>query len=175
MDIKKKIRNKKIADANLAIRKKLWPKIKDGDIWQRKTTKGYSAGFATIPRTLPIFMVIMDHLSATGKPVSRVYFDLWCRAWDNPLIRLINKDEMALFGGHTSQRGVSQWRDKVKMLHKLGFIELAPGASGEVGVALLLNPYKVVKRIRLNNKDRIPERLYNSLLMRAKEIGADDI
>lgn len=157
-----------IANKQLGLRAKLWPNLKEHDVWDRKK----KAGFTTIPRTMPIFMMIMDSMSK-GKPVSAIYLELWCRAFDEHLITLNNKEEMAFHSGFTGQRGVQTWTSRLDILAKLGFIKLASGPTGPRSYALILNPYEVIKSILKKKNSEIPERFYNALIGRASDIGAD--
>ena len=74
------IRKNVIASKQRELRQKLWPNVPVELLWKKE-----SKGFTSIPRTLPIFFEIMDSLS-NGKPVSRVYFELWCRAFDEHFV-----------------------------------------------------------------------------------------
>lgn len=158
-----------ISNKQLGLRAKLWPQLKEYDIWDRKK----KTGFTTIPRTMPIFMMIMDAMSK-GRPVSGVYLELWCRAFDEHLITLSNKEDMAFHAGFTGQRGVQTWTSRLDILNKLGFIKVASGSFGQRSYALILNPYEVIKIYRKKKKSEIPESLYNALIGRASDIGAHE-
>ena len=163
-------RKKAIAKEKRELRDKLWPEIAEDDLWNRQEKQG----FTTIPRTMPLFMEIMDSMS-NGKPVSFVYFNLWCIAFDEHMIELKDKEKLAFYSGYSGQRAVNTWNIRIDILNELGFIRLAPGPYGERSYALLLNPYHVIQRHYENDTPGISKALYNSLLIRAKEIGADDI
>jgi hypothetical protein len=66
---------KAIAKKQLVQRELLWPGA-GPRLWHRLAHKG----FATIPKTMPIVLQIMDNLS-DGKPVSSTYLGLWCSTW----------------------------------------------------------------------------------------------
>lgn len=158
----------KISIRQLELRKQLWPQYGDDDLWLRTVRNG----FTTIPRTLPLIFQIMDYLSK-GKPVSATYFDLWCRTYDECFVVLNKPTEMAFNSGFAGQRAIQTWQNRVSMLNKLGFISTQPGLSGPLSYALILNPYKVIKEhYRTQN---VPANLYNPLLERAVEIGANDL
>jgi hypothetical protein len=57
----------------------------------------------------------------------------------------------------------------------LGFIDLKAGPSGEISYALIYNPYEIIKRHREEKHLGITDELYNSLIARAINIGADDL
>jgi len=160
----------KISEKQLSLRKQLWPKVDDDDLWLRK----FHTGFTTIPRTMPLFFVIMDSLSV-GKPVSAVYFELWCRTFDECFVTLNKDKEMAFHSGFSGQRAVQTWTDRVKILHRLGFINVKPGPSGDLSYAVILNPYKVIKEMIKEGGPAIAEALMTGLIQRANEIGANDL
>ncbi len=161
---------KKIAQRQLDLRNRLWPTHHDGHIWQRKQHNG----FATIPRTMPLIMTIMDDLS-DGKPVASTYIDLWCRAFDECFVTLSKPREMAFHAGFTGQRGERTWRERMRILHDLGFIDIKEGPSGPMSYALILNPYLVIRRLMLAQHPGVRTDKYNALMERAGEIGATDL
>lgn len=166
MKIEVPSRSTQMAEARLGHRTQLWPEVQESQLWNRKRDKG----FTTIPRTLPMIMVIADHLSP-GTPVSSTYLDLWSRAFDEGFVKLDKPDEMALASGFKTQRRRHIWVQRLDLLERLGFIKLAPGAQGDRSFALLFNPYKVVRQL----KPRIPEMLYNALVAHANSVGAYEL
>ncbi|MDB6119701.1 MAG: hypothetical protein JWO08_3482 [Verrucomicrobiaceae bacterium] len=159
----------KIADQKLALRAQLWPDITAEHLWER--TK--STGFTTLPRTMPLLATIMDSLSK-NKPVSAVYLDLWCRAFDECFVTLNKQPEMAFHAGFTGQRAVQTWSERIKILHKWGFINVVAGPSGPLSFAVILNPYKIIKRLSKDKPSPIRQDLLNALHQRVIEIGAED-
>ena len=153
----------------LALRAGLWPEITDDDLWLRLQRKG----FTTIPRMMTLFMVVMDDMSK-GKPVSLVYLELWCRAYDEGFVKL-QHTEMAYHSGFTGQRGVRTWRERIHILWTLGFIDLKGGPSGPESFALILNPYKVLQNHRAKKTPGSMDDKFTAILARAIEIGAKDL
>jgi len=158
----------RIGIRQLELRRQLWPQFGDADLWLRNVRNG----FTTIPRTLPLIFQIMDCLSK-GKPVSASYFDLWCRAYDECFVVLNRQKEMAFSSGFTGQRAEQTWLNRISILKNLGFISTQPGPSGPMSYALILNPYKVV--MEHYQKKAVTADFYNALLVRALEIGANDL
>ncbi len=150
-----------------ALRKQLWPDVPEAVLWHRKRNQG----FATIPRTLPLIMRVMDSLT-TGKPVSQVYLELWSRLSDEAFVRLDKPQDMAFASGFTGPRSVQMWAERIDKLAELNFVLLAPGPNGNRSFALVLNPYLVIKDIL---RSQIGSGYYNALLARAHEIGAADL
>jgi hypothetical protein len=165
--IVKQMASGKRRERQLKLRGNLWSKIKPTELWDRTHD-----GFATMPRTMPIILEILNSLSK-GFPVSSTYLDLWCRDFGESFVTLNKPPEMAFSAGFSKQRGIRTWKSRIEILAKLGFIVLAKGPSGPASHALILNPYLVIKR--LNDKGKIEEGLYNALFERALEVGADDL
>lgn len=161
-------RSQKLSQGRLSLREELWPKINPEQVWSRKR----ATGFATIPRPLPVILVIMDSLSV-GKPISTTYLDLWCRAFDESFVRLDKPHEMAFASGFTTSRGPHVWAERLDILKKYGFIELAPGAQGSRGFALIYNPYLIIKRLK--SEGLVNDGMYNALLSAANAVGATDL
>jgi len=159
-----------IAAKHLTIRLKFWPSVKDEEVWNRRRKQG----FTTIPRTMSLFKVIMDSI-CNRKPVSSVYFELWCRAFDEHIVRLNNQREMAFHSGYTGERAIQTWSSRIDALDKLGFIKLAPGPDGIRSYALIMNPYIVIQKLYKKKTPGITAEMYNALVARAAEIKADDI
>jgi len=168
--VQKKAAIKQIEEKKLELRKKLWPEFADEDFWHRKKKKG----FTTIPRTLPLFALIMDSLSK-GNPVSVTYFDLWCRAHDDYVVSLERQKEMAFYCGFKGQRAIQTWSARIKTLHELGFINVKEGAHGPLSHAVILNPYKVVQKFSAKRKSLVDGAVLNELHVRAAAIGANDL
>lgn len=118
-------------------------------------------------------MAIMDTLSK-GKPLSSTYLEIWCRSYDECVVALSRPMEMAFGAGFSGQRAEQTWQTRVRLLADLGFIQVKPGPAGPLGYALLLNPYRVIKRLKAE-RPGFPEDLFNALVQRAIEIGAKDL
>jgi hypothetical protein len=157
---------KKIVRRQLELRATLWADLDEAELWSRHTHDGFS----TIPSTMSLIMGIMDDLSK-NHPVSSTYLDLWCRAYDESFVTLSKPREMAFHSGFSSQRAERTWKDRLKILHDLKFIDLKPGPSGPASYALILNPYRVIKRHYDQKTVGLREDKFNALRARAIEIG----
>lgn len=80
---------------------------------------------------------------------------------------------MAFHTGFTGQRAVRTWKERVRKLRELGFIDVKEGPIGELSYALFWNPLHVIKRAYL--KGLVSERKWQALVIRANEIGAKDL
>lgn len=162
-------KTRSILKRQLEARAKIWPNVTNQMLWDRTERDGFS----TIPRALPLIMNIMDGLSEKGFPVGQTYLEMWCRLYDELFLTLNRPEEMAFYAGFTGQRAVRTWRDRVKRLHDLGFIDLKSGPLGDMSYAVFFNPYHVIKRAYL--KGLVAEDKYRALVIRANEIGAFDL
>lgn len=158
-----------ILQRQLDARKKLWPDISEEMLWSWKDRKG----FIPVPRLMPLMMNIMDDMSGKGFPVGQTYLELWSRLYDELFLTLNRPEEMAFHAGFSGQRALRTWKDRVKRLAELGFINVRPGPLGEVSYAIFLNPYHVIKRAHL--KHQVQDAKWQALVIRANEIGAFDL
>jgi hypothetical protein len=142
-----------------------FPGFPEAWLWQRSKTKG----FATVPRTLPLAMEAIDHLSK-GQPAGHTLFCLWARAPDGPLVVIENPATFAAEAGFTGTRAVDTWRRRMKILRDLQFLIPKKGPSGDFHYILLLNPNVAVEFLRQNN--RVQNDLYGRFRDRLAEVGA---
>lgn len=160
----------KISANQRKLRSTIWPSLDPTTLWDRKVSKG----FVTIPRTLPVICSIMDGMSK-GKPVSSTYLELWGRVHDESFVILNKKEEQAFHAGFRGERAVTVWKERVRCLAKLGFIDVQPGPSGDLSYALINNPYTIIKKHYLAGASGITAESYNALAQRATELGANDL
>jgi hypothetical protein len=160
---------KAIVEKQLAQRELLWPGA-DPWLWHRKANKG----FATIPKTIPLVLQIMDDLS-NGKPLSATYLGLWCETWDNSMVNVSKHQEMAYAAGFTGQRATYTWSGRIHLLHQLKFIDIKPGKSGPISHAIIWNPHLVIRWHHSQKTPGLVEANFNALVDRALEIGAKDM
>jgi len=123
---------------------------------------------------MPLILDIINDLSK-GQPVSSTYLELWCRAFDECFVTLSKHTEMAFHAGFAGQRAVRTWMQRMNRLRELGFIDIMPGASGPLSYALILNPYRVIRRLREKKTPGLTAEKYNALLSRTIEIGASEL
>ena len=159
-------RKKSMSERALARRNEYWPEVRDEDLWHRSRNDG----FATVPRTLPVILKIIDALT-NGKPSGLTYFALWCRNYDESVIAIDSQELLAEESGFSGERKVTTWRARMKALQQLGFIDAKRGASGDFQHVLILNPHLVVRKLG----KRVQEGVRHQLFERAQAIGATDM
>ena len=153
----------------LALRKRLWPDVKPSHLWNRNVDDG----FTTVPRTLPIITTIIDDLTK-NTPAGATYFELWCRAYDEMYVNLGEAAALATHSGYTGQRHIRTWKVRLELLAELGFIRTAPGTSGKLSHAVILNPHLVIKGLHEKKTPGLSEEKYAALQERAIAIGSLD-
>jgi hypothetical protein len=163
-----KAKTRTILQRQIEARQKLWPHVTQRMLWDRKE----SDGFVTVPRVMPLMMSIMDDLSGKGFPVGQTYFELWCRLYDELFLTLNRPEEMAFHAGFSGQRAVRTWKDRVRRLSDLEFIDVKEGPLGEFSYAVFFNPYHVIKRHFIAGK--VQQAKWQALIVRANEVGAFD-
>jgi len=148
------------------LREKFWPGSGER-IWKRRLNDG----FTTIPRVLPLVMHLIRHLTPRGDP-SRVYWDLWARAWDEGILTVTDEDTWAYSAGYTGTRALRTWREHMLTLQEIGFIEIKPQGNRQIGHILILNPLAVCARLHRDRRRDVPEEWWTAFVHRANEIKA---
>ena len=161
-----------VREMNLEIRKTYWPDIKPEDLWLLEDKK--RGGFAQVPRTLSIIMNLINDIikRREGKavPAGKTYLVLWLNVFSDGFLRIDDERDAAFAAGYEGERNVTTFRAHMRILQELGFIDFKEGHKNPSQYVLMLNPYKVVKR--LFEDKQIPEKHYTALLERASAIGS---
>lgn len=112
---------------------------------------------------------------ASGKsvPAGKAYLVLWCRVFDEAVVRIDSESSVAREAGYIGERNVTTWREHLRILEELGFIKSAGGMAGPKQFVLLLNPYHAVQK--LHEKGWVQQDTYTAIFQRAQEIGAKDL
>ncbi|MDP3670012.1 MAG: hypothetical protein Q8R69_10040 [Telluria sp.] len=168
LNLKQKAKRKSKAQENMiTMRKHLFPLISEEHLWLRTVNHG----FTTIPRTMPLFMNVINDLAKSvsdkSVPAAKTYLTLWCRVFDDGILKIDDEAAAAVEAGYVGERNVTTWRDHLKVLKELGFIDFAAGSTPCQWI-VIRNPYLAVMEL----KDRIQPATYNALCQRALEIGA---
>jgi len=106
-------------------------------------------------------------------PAGKAYLVLWCRVFDEGVVKIEVEASAAREAGYVGERNVTTWREHLRVLKELGFIDYAAGLAGPYQFVLLLNPYHAVKALR--DKGWVQQGAYTTLFQRAQEIGATDL
>lgn len=167
----KSAKSNKFNAKRLKLRNALFPDAAP-EVWDRRVEKG----FTTIPRTIPLFMLLMKELSkkesngSEGNP-GMVYLELWSRSFDEGFISIKDPAEHAYASGYTSSRAERTWRDQINKLAEWGFIKVNESGNKSIAHVLLINPYKVVRGLKQAN--RVPIEWWSAFATECSRIGAD--
>lgn len=169
-------RMNKMKAASLKLRDQLWPGLENSQLWLREE-KDTIKGFTTIPRTMPMLMNLINDASkqvTSGKavPAGKAYLVLWCRVFDEGFLKIESEATAALEAGYAGERNVSTWREHMRVLKELGFIDYKPGPAGPCQYILLWNPHHVVRALRA--KGWVQDLMYFAIYQRAVEVGATE-
>lgn len=164
-----KVRAQRIKERAAQRREDLWPEIPTEENWSRIG----SDGFTTVPRTLMLIGTIANYLADKNKRISDTYFGLWCRVWDTGVVVVENEYELATEAGFTGERRVYTWRDRIKQLIELGFIQVKEGPKGPYQYVLIRNPYHVL--YDQYSAGNISDQYWVSFVERSEEINAKDL
>ena len=148
----------------LRLRQEFWPDLEDEAFWNRKNF----TGFTTIPRTIPLIMLVVDQLDT--KNAGRVYFDLWCRAFDDYIVELKDESEAAFASGYIGQRAVRSWRERMDIIEEYGFVRIKKGPNGTYRYIALLDPHLVIEDLKC--RGLVSEKLFDAYRAQMIEIGA---
>jgi len=114
-------------------------------------------------------MTLLNLLSK-NKDLSRVYFELWCRAFDEAIVDVSDEEALAYASGYVSPtRNIRTWRERITLLEKLGFIITKQAGSRKYRYILLLHPHQVIEKLHQDGK--VGEDWYSAYQARAAEIG----
>src|SRR5262245_58924912 len=122
----KKTRRNKAALDTIKMRKQLWPELDESKLWLRGdiTRKGWT----TVPRTISMIINLIADVSkhvTDGKsvPAGKSYLVLWSRVFDEGLVKIDNEAAAAYEAGYDGQRNTTTWREHLRVLKDLGFID----------------------------------------------------
>lgn len=169
---KPKRKRKTLEDAAKQYRKIGFAHIPDEDVWTAER-----GGWAAVPR--PIGMIAANVIGAAHKKMfnrtcaaGSTYLTLWLRAQGSGISRIESEADAALEAGYGGQRGITTFRHHMRALKSLGFIDYIEESRGRVKWVLLLNPYRVVKK--LFDGGHIELAAYLAVTERSNAIGVGD-
>lgn len=113
---------------------------------------GKEKGWSAIPRTLSVILCALQEPELRGVlDLSRVYVDLWTRAFDEGLIEIHDEAEAAWGSGFAKGRTRS-WRERVRQLAEVGFIRVFSDAVHDIAAIGLIHPHIAMTRLRRAGK-----------------------
>ena len=162
-------KRKSPADKRRELRDEIWPDA-EAVVWNRQTDKGW----CTIPRTLPLLMTLINYISPKERgDASRVYQELWCHAFEEGLVSIVDEEAHAFASGFINgSRSLRSWRERMDLLSEFGFIRIARNGGRLYGYVLLVHPHDVVQRLRVGGKYPFPPGWDTAFAKRFIDIGA---
>ncbi len=131
------IARRRAASRQRELRDSLWAEA-DGNVWPLDNQKG----FAQVPRTLPLLLRLMRDKRLSGnKDPGGVYIDLLSRNREG----LVELDEVECSYG--AGVAIRTWRDRIRLLARLGFLRVFPRGPRELGYAVIVHPHIVVTEL----------------------------
>lgn len=155
--------------------REIWPDTPEYALWDRSKVKG----FATIPKTLPLVMRLIDLLTK-GQPASATYLTLWANNWDTSLVEIKREGLMAWESGFSGPRATSTWRSRMHKLKRLKFIDCMEGPDGPFNRVLIHNPHAVIRFIKETATDEFTAnkqefiKIYAELMDKCSQLKAGD-
>jgi hypothetical protein len=148
----------------MRVRNALWPWVKDEDLWLRSK----ETGFTTIPRAMPLLGRALDQLSGKGFPLAQTYLSLWCLVFDEAFVEVKDTRTTSYEAGFTGKRGETTWKQRMRRLQELEFIDIKPGVSHDMQYVLLLDPFQAIaKRFSSQTNDV----LYQAIVKKQFDVG----
>ncbi|MBF3419113.1 hypothetical protein ISF41_22435 [Burkholderia pseudomallei] len=169
---KPKRKRKTLEDAAKQYRNIGFAHVPEEDVWTSER-----GGWAAVPR--PIGMIAANVIGAAHKKMFQktcaagsTYLTLWLRAQGSGVSRIESEADAAFEAGYGGQRGITTFRQHMRALKSLGFIDYIEENRGRIKWVLLLNPYRVVKK--LFDGGHIELATYLAVTERSNAIGVGD-
>lgn len=152
------------------VRAEFWP---DSDPW---TGGEHDDGWFKAPRTLPLILTLMrdKNLSASSDPTS-VYLELLSRQFGDGIVEIQNQDEHAFAAGYDSQRAKRTWEAHMRLLEKLGFIQIKGVGPNQFKYVLIVHPATAIHH--LNEQGLVPREwmdVYRDRCIVTKELSYEE-
>lgn len=107
-------------------------------------------GYTSMPRCIPLVSRLINALGDKKIKAGDIYIALWFLNWGESLIERVNFRAVLYQAGHVA-RGKSvhrNWKDRTKLLERLGFIKIREHKLDPQGAILLIDPHLAVMRLR---------------------------
>ena len=144
------------------LRDELWP---DASL----VTFARDAGFAQVPRTIPLIASLIDHMGRRHR-AGALYSVCWFRDFGDGLVET-DPEVFVYEAGYGTRRAVRTWEERITILEELGFVRTRARGLKDRGWLLLVDPHPVVARLHEEDPTRFPDRWMEVFLHRCSEIG----
>lgn len=154
----------KINEKRTRLRNTLWPWVTEKDLWLRSK----DVGFTTIPRSMPLIGRALDQLSGKGFPLAQTYLVLWCLVFDEAFVEVKDSRTLSYEAGFTGKRGETTWKQRMRKLQELGFIDIKPGVSHDMQYVLILDPFQAIAQ---NFDTQANDVLFQAIVRKQFDVG----
>ena len=151
--------------ARREVRELLWPGA-ELTMWPQPGETGWSR----TPRTLPLIAEMISSKAVSGEDtdLARTYLTLFCMAYDEGIIEIVDEDALALASGLKRK----SWIARMLKLQSLGVIEIKPKGPRRLGYVLLKHPVPIARRLHAEGK--VSEGLWALFLQWHAEFGGTE-
>jgi hypothetical protein len=150
-------------------RKLLFSEVPEDEVWANS-----NQGWCWVPRTMPFILQAIRCLSK-GTSAAETYFALWCNSISHSIVEMNNRATLIAAAGYTGPSQERTWRERMRKLEELGFIKIAEGKHGDIGCVLILNPHKVLKKLKESRAPGLDSKLYNTIVECMGDYGMLDL
>ncbi len=149
-------------------RRELFPNVSPEDVWNTGLD-----GWSCVPRTMPIILKAIRELTK-GVAADTTYHALWSNSLSEAIVEVMNRGSLIASSGYTGPSSERLWRERMRKLEELGFIEIASGGTQDISTVLLKNPHKVLKKLHQAKAPGLEERTYNTMVEQMAQHGMKD-
>ena len=126
----------------LAAKMEFWP---NEIAWTGENEKGWFRA----PRTLPLVLALLASKKVSGNTdPTRAYVELLARHIDEGVIQMATDEEHAFAAGYDGNRGVRSWRERMRLLEKIGVIKIKKMGAKHFAYVLLVHPNVFIASLR---------------------------
>jgi hypothetical protein len=99
------------------------------------------AGWSKMPRYIAVILRALQKNASKGYDLGAVYLELLARNEEEGIVEIVKEEEHAYLSGYKANaRGVRSWRERVRMLEQLGFIEAYPRGVARIDQVIVRHP-----------------------------------
>lgn len=122
------------------IRDKLWPNASE-----RVFVSKRSKGFAQIPRVVPLVARLINEIGGSEN-AGPLYQVLWSQDWGQGIVEVRSSKALLYLAGYSGagSRADRTWRERIRILTSLGFVETGKVGLDEDAYLLLIDPHIAV-------------------------------
>lgn len=149
------------AECREKLRNEFWP---SEDAWTGENEKGWFRA----PRTLPLVLGLLGEKTLSGnQDPTKVYVELLARHIDGGVIEMGHEGDHAFAAGYDGPRAIRTWRERMRVLEKLGFIRTKRAGNQDFKYVLLVHPTTALQQLR--DAGKIPDHWWNTYRARQLE------